>query len=320
MICRLLILVVSFSLPSYAFVGVARTLSWRTDLPPQWVGQCCSRDGVVDVFRITRGQQYGKESFEDGLRRVGTTSMAAAEVDGDSLSVEGGTPRPNLLEMRKEIEMKLGTDPKLVMEYVQELRARKSLLLSSLKENSGVVSPAIDAVLEELCLLNPSRGAGTSSKDGGVGHYNALLQGYWKGVSTLIPGIPCAPPAPDPDASIEDEWGTLDGKPCTLGSLVDALGGTGLGAGLEGIGLDPAMPVRPRPLTLHCLSKEGNSMPRFAIAAGYAHADAGLADDVGNGVITFRGEFLAMGNNRLRWKGDRLEVNGVALGVPAGVG
>lgn len=62
---------------------------------------------------------------------------------------------------------------------LQELRARKALLLSSLELSGGVITDDIYPIMEELALVNPSSGCGLA-KDKGKSHYCAMLPGMMR--------------------------------------------------------------------------------------------------------------------------------------------
>ncbi|CAM9170841.1 unnamed protein product [Scytosiphon promiscuus] len=195
-----------------------------------------------------------------------------------AVAMEGGSDggRQDLVAMKKAFEGSM--DNKLIMEYVMELRARKSLLLSSLEETGGVITNDIYSVMEELALVNPSSGCGAGS-DMGKSHYCAMLPGHWIAASTIVPNVPfvfgdgekgkkgskAAPTSPS----------SGDGPTCTLGELISAISGrSGGGSGTAALEYNADIPVRPLRARISALTntvKDGE-MPTVVAVAGFSPA------------------------------------------------
>ncbi|CAN0198601.1 unnamed protein product [Pylaiella littoralis] len=175
---------------------------------------------------------------------------------------------------------------------LQELRARKALLMSSLQSSGGVITDEIYSIMEELALVNPSSGCGTG-KDSGKSHYCAMLpayaskptkkksahlycvkSGHWIAASTIVPNVPfvygqgekASPPSRGDD-----------GPTCTLGQLVSAISGNPVSSGgtaaaaVEYNTDTPVRPLRARISALNNTVKDGE-MPTVVAVAGFTPA------------------------------------------------
>eukprot|EP00903_Cladosiphon_okamuranus_P015196 g14046.t1 len=232
-------------------------------------------------------------------RACTSTQLLAAA--GDSAGVGG---RPDLVSMKRSFETSM--DNKLIMEYVTELRARKTLLVKSLEETGGIITDEIYSIMEELALVDPSSGCGTGS-DKGKSHYCAMLRGHWIAASTIIPNVPYVY-GPGEKASSAGS-AKRDGPTCTLGELVSVVSEATDNTGGASVEYDTATPVRPLRARISALMntvKDGE-MPTVVAVAGFSPAAEGEASE--DGAVRGRGKWGVKGGHHLRWQFDTLNVD-----------